>query len=187
MKNREEKDEIGSINKFDKVRLADQNGQPLGLYDKMKAHEEGLYHFAFSIFIFDSSDRLLLQKRASSKYHSGGLWTNTCCSHQVKEDAASEAKSRLKMEMGFTCELTPAFTFSYKARFSNGITENEIDTVFVGRYDGKAYPDPAEVEDSRYVTMRELMKDVKENPDKYTFWFRESIERVAEYLMKGDF
>lgn len=160
------------------VVLVDDEDKVIGIEEKMKAHELGLLHRAFSILIFNSNGEMLIHKRASSKYHCPGLWTNACCSHQDDERSLDEcAQERLYEEMGLRCErLRVMFKFRYKKKFNNGLTENEIDTVLFGIADEKPKPDPKEVEDHMYVKVDDLLKDVKKFPDRYTVWFMKILE-----------
>ena len=164
------------------VILVDEKDNETGLEEKMKAHEGGKLHRAFSIFIFNPEGKMLLQKRAESKYHCGGLWTNACCSHPRKGETVMEAAHRrLKEEMGFDCELKEAFSFVYKAKFGNGLTEHEYDHVFTGVYGGpEPIPDKNEVDDFKWIGMIELEKDVSANPDKYTPWFKIALKRLLK-------
>jgi len=165
------------------VILVDENDNEIGTEEKMKAHQEGKLHRAFSIFVFNSKGQLLLQKRAKSKYHSGGLWTNTCCSHPNPGESLEKAvQRRLKEEMGFYCELKEIFSFVYKANFDNGLTEYEYDHVFMGKFDGEPNPNPEEVDEWKWVSLEELKKDIQENPDNYSYWLRASIDKVISYL-----
>src|SRR4030042_2763439 len=127
---------------MEKIILVDENDREIGTEEKLKTHEQGKLHRAFSIFVFNSKGELLLQRRAKGKYHSGGLWTNTCCSHPREGEKLEEAvHRRLKQEMGLDCPLKEAFSFIYKVRFENGLFEHELDHVFIGRVDGKPVPD----------------------------------------------
>ncbi len=166
---------------IENVILVDEYDHALGSMEKMQVHIEGLLHRAFSVFIFNSDNQLLLQKRNVKKYHSGGLWTNTCCGHpRPDENVQSAAFRRLGEEMGFTCELFKQFDFIYEADFENGLTEHEFDHVFTGAYEDFPKPDPEEVEDWKYVDWDWLLKDVVENPENYTFWFRICLEKFIE-------
>lgn len=159
----------------------DEKDKELGPIEKMEAHEKGVLHRAFSIFIFNSKDQLLLQKRYNGKYHSGGLWTNTCCSHpRYKEELEEAIHRRLKEEMGFTCELKKLFSFCYKVSFQNNLTENEYDHVFIGVYDGEIIPNENEVEDYKWVDIDEVKADIKVNGHLYTFWFKSILDKVVE-------
>ena len=165
---------------MERVIVVDNNDKEIGTEEKIKAHEKGKLHRAFSIFVFNSKGELLLQKRAREKYHSGGLWTNTCCSHpRAGEGLEEAAHRRLKEEMGFDCKLREAFSFIYKVKFRNGLTENELDHVFVGRFGGKPKPKPEEAEGWKWVSMDGLKKDVEKNPDKYTYWLRVALEKLV--------
>lgn len=162
------------------VIIVDKNDNQIGTEEKIVAHQKGLLHRCFSIFLFNSKGQLLIQKRARSKYHSGGLWTNTCCSHpEPDRDLKEEAKRRLKEEMGIECDLREIFSFIYKAKLGE-LTEYEFDHVFVGKFEGEPKPDPTEAEDWKWVNPEELKKDVKENPEKYTHWFKLILERVLD-------
>ena len=138
----------------DTVLLVDKNDTIIGTEEKLKAHQEGKLHRCFSIFVFNAQGELLLQRRAIGKYHSEGLWSNTCCSHQKPgEEENITVHQRLKEEMGFDCELKKAFVFSYKKTFANGLTEHEIDHVFIGTWNGTPKPDPAEVMDWKWIML----------------------------------
>lgn len=163
------------------VILVDEDDNQLGLMEKMEAHEKGLLHRAFSVFLFNSKGEMLLQQRAFSKYHSGGLWTNTCCSHpRDKEKTIAAAHRRLEEEMGFDCEIEKAFHFTYKSALDNDLTEHELDHVFIGQYEGEIKPNPEEVESYKYISISELTKDVAENSDSYTEWFKICLEEVLK-------
>ncbi len=167
----------------EKIILVDGDDREVGIMEKMEAHREGKLHRAFSIFVFNRQEQLLLQKRAKTKYHSGGLWTNTCCSHPRKGESLEEAAHRrLKEEMGFDCRLEEVFRFAYRVEFDNGIIENELDHVFVGRFDGVPVPNPSEADDWKWVSIDELRKDIKKNPSNYTYWFRIAVEKVISGL-----
>jgi isopentenyl-diphosphate delta-isomerase len=167
----------------DKIILVDENDKEIGTEFKMKAHKEGKLHRAFSIFVFDSQKRLLLQKRASQKYHSGGLWSNTCCSHpRAGESVSVAAPRRLKEEMGFVCDLRKMFSFIYKAQMDGGLMEYEFDHVLVGNFDGEPKINTQEAEDFQWVSLEFLNRDIKENPDKYTYWLKECYDEVIKTL-----
>ncbi len=166
--------------------LVDENDNEVGTGEKMQVHGEGTLHRAFSIFVFNSEGKLLIHQRNKNKYHSGGLWTNTCCSHPRPGESLEDAVNRrLKEEMGFTTDLRKVFSFIYKVKFDNGLFEHELDNVFIGRFDGDPHPDPDEVDDWKWVDLKELTKDIEENPDRYTYWFKEAIGRVIEYVEKN--
>ncbi|MFA5381723.1 MAG: isopentenyl-diphosphate Delta-isomerase [Candidatus Micrarchaeia archaeon] len=155
-----------------KVILVDKNNNEIGEEEKQKAHLEGKLHRAFSILVFNSKKELLIHKRESSKYHSGGLWTNTVCSHpKPKEKIEDAVHRRLKEEMGFDTELKEIGQFIYKTKIKD-LTEHELDYVFLGFSDKKPNPDPKEIEDYMYLSLEDLKKDMKINPNKYTFWFK---------------
>lgn len=165
------------------VILVNERDEPTGAMEKIEAHEKGLLHRAFSVFIFNEHGEMLLQQRAPGKYHSPNLWTNACCSHPAPgEEVSAAAHRRLKEEMGFDTELEKAFAFTYRAEFENGLTEHEFDHVFVGRYNGPVNPDPLEVSRYRYLNLRELRKELQEQPGLFTEWFKIAYPRLEEYL-----
>lgn len=165
------------------VILVDENDNEIGTGEKIKTHKEGKLHRAFSIFVFNSKGQLLLQRRAKSKYHSGGLWTNTCCSHPIPDEPIEKTvHRRLKEEMGFDCELKEIFSFTYKVNFDNDLFEHEYDHVFVGKFNGKPNPNPEEVDEWKWVDVEELKKDIQENPDNYSYWLKASIDKVISYV-----
>jgi isopentenyl-diphosphate Delta-isomerase len=169
----------------EQVILVDSNDTPVGVCEKQAAHEAGVLHRAFSVFLFDGSGRMLLQRRASAKYHSGGLWSNTCCSHpQPGEDTVAAAQRRLAEEMGIDCRVDSLFSFVYRAPVGNGLVEHEYDHVFTGRFDGQPVPDTAEVEDWRWITYGELRRMLRERPHEFTTWFRIAFDemRARGYL-----
>jgi isopentenyl-diphosphate delta-isomerase len=164
------------------VVLVDNNDNAIGTMEKQQAHVEGVLHRAFSIFIFNSENKLLLQKRASSKYHCGGLWTNTCCSHPRENEIILDAANRrLQEEMGMQCELKPLFNFVYKAEFENGLIEHEYDHVFVGQSNQIPELNTEEVEDYRYIDLEELQAEIKVSPQNFTPWFLIALDRVTEF------
>ncbi|MBN1954174.1 MAG: isopentenyl-diphosphate Delta-isomerase [Anaerolineae bacterium] len=163
----------------EQVILVDSKGQEIGAGPKMEMHRAGKLHRAFSVFVFNSRGELLLQQRANDKYHSGGLWTNTCCSHpRPGEPTEAAAHRRLREEMGFDCQLEEQFQFTYRAQLDNGLVEYEYDHVLIGQHDGDPIPSPEEVGDWKWVAMDDLQRDVREHPERYTHWFRLAIERV---------
>lgn len=168
------------------VILVDEFDHAIGSEEKMKAHEHGLLHRAFSVFVVNNKDELLLQKRADSKYHSASLWTNTCCSHPAPGEVLQEAaEKRLLEEMGFTCSLNWQFKFMYKASFENKLTEHEIDHVFLGKSNINPIPNPEEVADWRWENIHSLKLDLKKNPHQYTFWLCYSYDRFYnDYLAR---
>ena len=163
----------------EKVILVDEHDHEIGSAEKIKAHQEGRLHRAFSIFVFNSEAKLLLQKREKKKYHSGDLWTNTCCGHPRPEEPVEKAAHRrLQEEMGFDCELQEMFSFTYKVQFDNDLFEHEYDSVFMGQFDGEPFPSLEEVDGWKWIDLEELRGDVQKNPDGYTYWLRICIDRV---------
>lgn len=170
--------------------LIDENDLPTGQMAKMEAHEKGLLHRAFSVFIFNSKGMLLLQQRALGKYHTPGLWTNTCCSHPFPgEEVKTAAIRRLGEELGITADLTFLFKMTYKYAFDNGLTEHEIDNVFVGYTDSLPIINKDEVNDYQYISLEELKINMELQPEKYTPWFRiimsEYYTIINEYAKKS--
>ena len=159
------------------VQLVNPNDEPIGSMEKLEAHQKGLLHRAISVLIFNSKGEMLLQRRALKKYHSPGLWTNTCCSHpypfEIPEDAASR---RLNEEMNIESKLNFAFKFIYKTEFSNGLIENELDHVFIGYSDETPHLNTDEAVAFRWVTIKDLHRDIEKNPENYTVWFKIIIE-----------
>ena len=169
-----------------KVVLVDRDDNTLGTMKKMEAHESGALHRAFSIFIFNSKKELMIHQRALSKYHSPGLWTNTCCSHpRLDEEIEDNAHQRLMEEMGFDCDFKRAFSFLYKADVGQGLIEHEFDHVFIGTCDKGPEINPAEVEDWKYMNMVDLRDDIENHELNYTEWFKIAFEKVEEYLKLG--
>jgi len=167
----------------EQVILVDHQDVPQGQMDKLEAHEKGLLHRAFSVFIFNDRGELLLQQRALSKYHSGGLWTNTCCSHpRMGEGNMQAAKRRLKEEMGMDCEISYLFKFTYKAVFEDGLTEHEIDHVFFGLSNELPVINHDEVEHFKYMDLDELAQDISINPKAYTPWLRICLNEVIKHV-----
>ncbi|MCX2474537.1 isopentenyl-diphosphate Delta-isomerase [Pedobacter sp. MC2016-05] len=165
------------------VILVDQNDIPQGKMEKLEAHQKGALHRAFSIFIFNDNNELLLQQRAEGKYHSGGLWTNTCCSHPREGESNLEAtQRRLGEEMGMSCDLTFAFNFLYKVKFEDGLTEHELDHVFFGRSNKKPVINLDEVMDFKYMNLDLLKKDIEYNPENYTIWLKICLEKVIQHM-----
>lgn len=165
----------------EKVILVNENDLEIGLMEKMEAHLQGCLHRAFSVFIFNTKGELLLQQRADDKYHSGGKWTNTCCSHpRHGETTIDAANRRLQEEMGMHCNLIYGFHFIYKAALSDEIYEHEYDHVFFGVSDSVPVPDPAEVASYKYLEMSELLNDLQTHPEEYTEWLKICFGRVME-------
>lgn len=156
--------------------LVDTEDRELGVGDKLQTHQDGTLHRAFSIFVFDSKQRLLIQKRAQTKYHSAGLWSNTVCGHpRPGETTLAAAQRRLFEEMGFNCELRFAFDFVYRTEVSNELIEHEYDHVFVGRFDGEPQPEALEVEAWRWISVAELKAELRQSPEKYSYWVQLAV------------
>jgi isopentenyl-diphosphate Delta-isomerase len=170
---------------MEKVILVDEHDNSIGSMEKMEAHRKGLLHRAFSILIFNSRGDMLIQKRASSKYHSGGLWTNACCSHPVDGEPVSEtARKRLNHEMGIYVQLDFAYKFIYKTALDHDLIEHELDYVFTGMCNGDPAVNPDEVEDWKYIDMDSLRHDISLYPEHYTYWFKAIInhQELASHL-----
>ncbi len=170
------------------VVLVDKDNNDIGTMEKMEAHVKGVLHRAFSAFIFTKNNELILQQRAFSKYHSPGLWTNTCCSHPRKGESATEAgKRRMTEELGFTTELSEAFTFIYYSdKVGNDLIEHELDHVLIGRYDGNFDLNPEEVAATKTMKLEDIQDDIKNNPENYTVWFKIVFEEFMEYVSKNN-
>lgn len=167
----------------EQVILVNEADEPQGLMEKMEAHQKGLLHRAFSVFVFNEKNELLLQQRAKSKYHSGGLWTNTCCSHPRNGEENSEAAHRrLIEEMGFDCELEKLTDFVYRAELDHGLTEHEFDHVFVGEWNGMPDINPDEVESYKWMDVNAVEKDIADNPDLYTEWFKIIYQEFLKHV-----
>jgi isopentenyl-diphosphate Delta-isomerase len=166
--------------------LANQDGS-ISTEDKVKVHLAGLLHSAVSIFIFNDRNELLLQKRADNKYHSGGRWTNTCCTHPFPgETPIIAARRRLNQEMGITAELKESFSFSYKVEVGDGMIENEFDHVFIGLSNQNPKPDPDEVSNWTWKNIKDLIKELAEYPEKYSPWLALCFDKVVEYRLGNE-
>ncbi|MEP7373415.1 MAG: isopentenyl-diphosphate Delta-isomerase [Chitinophagaceae bacterium] len=164
------------------VILVNEKDEITGSMEKLETHKKGLLHRAFSIFVFNSQGEMLIQRRATQKYHSGGLWTNACCSHpQPGEETADAARKRLKEEMGFKIPVAKIFDFVYKAKFDNGLMEYEFDHVFVGEYEGEVNYDKEEVMDACYASMEKINHSLKSHPEKYTAWFHLAFPKIEKW------
>jgi isopentenyl-diphosphate delta-isomerase len=166
---------------MEQVILVDELDNEIGVKEKMQAHREALLHRAFSVFIFNKKGELLLQRRALNKYHSPGLWTNTCCSHpRPNEQLINAAKRRLIEEMGFVCDLNYQFNFIYKASLDQGMTEHEFDHVFFGTYEDEIKLNPEEVAEYKFISMEELQNSITKQPQLFTEWFKIVFEKVKK-------
>jgi len=171
--------------KEEKVILVNEKDEPIGLMPKMEAHEKGLLHRAFSVFVFNDKNELMLQQRALSKYHSPGLWTNTCCSHQREGESNIEAgKRRLQEEMGFTTDIKDTMAFIYKAPFDNGLTEHEFDHILVGNFNDLPDLNPQEVSAWKWMKLEEVQKEMKNYPERYTEWFKIIFDKYYQSIQQ---
>lgn len=167
---------------MEQVILVDEYDVSSGVMEKIEAHEKAILHRALSVFIFNSKGEMLLQQRSLQKYHSGGLWTNSCCSHpRPGEDTLSAASRRLQEEMGFTVPLQKIFDFVYHAKFENGLSENEFDHVFVGKYEGEIVPNPMEVNHYHYQSMNAIEEQLQNQPTQFTAWFHIAFPKVKKW------
>ena len=167
----------------EKVILVDTNDNPIGLMNKLEAHEKAVLHRAFSVFILNDKNELMLQQRAHLKYHSPLLWTNTCCSHQRENETNIQAGTRrLREEMGFETELKEMFHFIYKAPFDNGLTEHELDHVMLGNYNDTPFINKAEVESWKWMKIEDVKNDMIMNPNLYTVWFKIIFEEFYHHF-----
>ena len=165
------------------VILVNEKDQEIGLMPKLEAHQKAVLHRAFSVFIFNSENELMLQQRASNKYHSPNLWTNTCCSHQRSGESNIQAGTRrLYEEMGFTTTLNEITSFIYKAPFDNGLTEHELDHIMVGYYNEDPVINSDEVEDWKWMKIEDVKNDISLNPDLYTAWFKIIFKNFYNHL-----
>jgi isopentenyl-diphosphate delta-isomerase len=163
----------------DYVILVDENDNEIGVMEKLQAHQEGKLHRAFSIFIFNEKNELLLQQRALTKYHSAGLWANTCCSHpRPNETIKDSANRRLFEEMGMSCDLQIKTNFIYKTQFENGLIENELDYVLVGFTNQNPLINSEEVESYKWQSISDIKIDVQSNPQNYASWFKIALDKV---------
>ncbi|WP_047244722.1 isopentenyl-diphosphate Delta-isomerase [Maribacter thermophilus] len=170
--------------KEEEVILVNENDEQIGTMPKMEAHEKAELHRAFSVFVLNDKNEIMLQQRAAHKYHSPLLWTNTCCSHQrVGESNIEAGKRRLREEMGFETDLKELFSFIYKAPFDNGLTEHELDHVMLGYYNDEPVINAEEVEDWKWMTPVDIKNDIEINPDEYTAWFKIIFEKFYQHLV----
>ncbi|MDO4225423.1 MAG: isopentenyl-diphosphate Delta-isomerase [Bergeyella zoohelcum] len=167
----------------EQVVLVTEKDEFLGLMDKQEAHEKGLLHRAFSVFLFNKKGEMLLQKRASTKYHSPNQWTNACCSHPRNgENYHQAALRRLQEELGISCDLEEKFHFIYKADVGGGLWEHELDYVFVGEYEGDFQLNPNEVAEIRYINLQDLEQEILENPQNFTEWFKIILKEYQQFI-----
>jgi isopentenyl-diphosphate delta-isomerase len=168
---------------IEEVILVNEQDEVTGTIEKMEAHRKALLHRAFSIFIFNTKGEMLLQQRALGKYHSPGLWTNTCCSHPRPGEGVEEAAGRrLKEEMGIDTSLKKIFDFIYRTEFDNGLTEFEFDHVYTGTYNGQLYPNKQEVNDYCFRSMEDISDDLQQRPEKYSVWFKIAFPLLSSKL-----
>ncbi len=166
-----------------KVILVNENDVPKGEMNKLEAHKKGILHRAYSVFVFNEKNELLLQQRSINKYHSGGLWSNTCCSHpQPDEDIRKSASDCLIKEMGIRCQLEYTFKFIYHSEFDNGLVENELDHVFVGKTSDLPKPNPDEVSNWQAITLSDLESSITKSPEKFTPWLKICLPKLRDYL-----
>jgi len=169
--------------KEEQVILVNEKDEPIGLMNKMEAHEKAILHRAFSVFILNDTNEVMLQQRAQHKYHSPLLWTNTCCSHQRAGETNIQAgKRRLFEEMGFEVELKELFHFIYKAPFDNGLTEHELDHVMIGYSNNEPAINPEEVASWKWMKIEAIKDDMIQNPADYTVWFKIIFDEFYHYL-----
>lgn len=172
---------------YDEVVLVNEHDDEIGFMPKLEAHQKGSLHRAFSVFIFNTKGELLLQQRALGKYHSEGLWSNTCCSHPLPNEATSSAAvRRLQEEMGLQASLQFLYSFLYKAELENGLTEHELDHVFWGISDHEPIINTAEVSNFKYISVEDLAVDIKKNPSRYTEWLKICFEDVMRKIKHID-
>jgi len=177
--------QLKKLMKEEQVILVNEANEQVGTMSKLEAHKKAVLHRAFSVFVFNDKNELLLQQRAVSKYHSPLLWTNTCCSHQrVGESNIEAGKRRLHEEMGFSTELKDVFSFIYKAPFDNGLTEHELDHVLVGNYNKNPEINKEEVEAFKWMTLEAVKIDIELQPEIYTAWFKIIFKEYYQRLIE---
>lgn len=165
------------------VILVDENDRQIGVMPKMEAHQKAMLHRAFSVFIFNDKNELMLQQRALQKYHSPGLWTNTCCSHQREGESNIEAgKRRLFEEMGFVTDLKETISFIYKAAFDNGLTEHEYDHVMIGYFNDEPRINLEEVANWKWMALDDVKIDLNMHPENYTAWFKIIFNKFYHHI-----
>jgi isopentenyl-diphosphate delta-isomerase len=168
---------------FDQIILVDEYNRALGHGEKHAVHRSGLLHRAFSVFLCDANGHVLLQQRHASKYHSGGLWANSCCGHpRFRERTKAAARRRVSEELGVEVDLTFGFRTRYRTSFANGLHENEIVYMYFGRLNGPPAPDRSEVADLRFADLSEITDDIRRTPESYAYWFRHYIENHRDEI-----
>ncbi|WP_118194637.1 isopentenyl-diphosphate Delta-isomerase [Albibacterium indicum] len=171
----------------EEVILVDQDDRVLGTMEKLEAHRTGVLHRAFSVFLFNSKNELLLQQRALDKYHSAGLWSNTCCSHpRPGEDSLAAANRRLQEEMGLAADLTFISKLAYKTRFDNGLFEHELDYIYVGKSDALPTINPEEANGFKYLPLQQIKTELKHSPQQYTVWFKLAFPQIEQFCKLAD-
>ncbi len=171
-------------NHKDCVVLVDENDEVLGEMEKLEAHEKGLLHRAFSVFIFNTKGQMLLQQRAASKYHSPNLWTNACCSHpRLGESYEEGAHRRLQEELNIDTPLKHLFQFTYKSEVGEGLYEHELDHVFLGNFEGEIDFNPEEVQALKWMSVNELSQDISANRENYTVWFQIIFDKFLNFFL----
>jgi isopentenyl-diphosphate Delta-isomerase len=174
---------LNSSQKEKRVILVNDSDEAVGVMEKTLAHKTGSLHRAYSIFILNDRNEMLLQQRAMEKYHSGGLWSNACCSHPAPgEDLLVSASTRLKEELGISTTLKWIFNFTYQASLDNGLVEHEFDHVLAGNYNGPAIPDPGEVMNHAFFPLTQIQNDLQDNPSRFTAWFHIAFPLFLQYI-----
>lgn len=169
------------------VIVVNEKDEWLGSMEKLQAHKEGVLHRAFSVFVVNDKNELLLQQRAEDKYHSGGLWSNTCCSHPAPgESTTAAAHRRLQEEMGFDCDVEKIFELRYKSDVGNGLIENEYDHIYIGYHNGAAKLNSSEAKDAKFIGIEELLSWMKKEPQAFTAWFHLAVPRFIDYLTQQE-
>lgn len=167
---------------MNQVILVDSEDREIGVMEKLEAHRKGLLHRAFSIFLFNGKGEMLLQKRAESKYHCGGLWSNACCSHpQPDKDIQWCLQEKLYQELRISAHLQKAFSLTYRAELDNGLTEFEYDHIYIGQFEGELHPNPKEVSSYRYVSIDSIADELKSKPEVFTPWFKILFEPLRTH------
>lgn len=170
------------------VILVDTDDREIGTMEKLEAHQRGLLHRAFSVFLFNSAGEMLIHRRAKHKYHCGGKWSNACCSHPVSGiDIETCLREKLFQEMGIESELVKAFEYTYRAELENGLIEHEYDHVYIGKYNGSPDPNPDEADDWRYASVDSLRKEMIVAPERFTPWFKMLFEKVVQHQAEFGF